>query len=1229
MFTKSRPVPSKAALRALYQLAYISSGTAVGVATLCAEERRRKTRLLQAIADNAKRLRDSPRHVHNAALASAPEPAYEAAPYDHHAPKAPQHADHDNARSTSRSRASSISRRSVQDPDLPSQVEKGYAQVQAKERRRKKARAAGEQTTRRNGDVERTIGHRKEPGTVVTSARAGVAQVVAPFTQPGVHNAHPRSMAEAMRDPDYRMRPPPNPNPRPIPGAGPRRRTPTQAFVKPTFRTRPIEVKATGKIDTPPIEDVIEDVDRFLKSAPWPEQFRSEELNTAYGLLALALQSNSHSDIRSLLLFSFAIGDNSYIPRADRIVELLRFHLASLVPNTANAKKCEIIAEVFGTGRMCRLPGPLQWELSGSFATASLILCGEENELGKSLLHAVMTQNKSSPSIDDLHLAAKRFLKRQDFASTLQILDTWFLYNKNMPVALYDEVFRIARINTRMSVCKQVIDKKIAARRFDKALAHQYESMFSRCLHTGDSQLLRRLCQSLCEDSDLVRWVAPRLKDSIKLGLGKAILEDREFASLLPGEFQTCLPLEMQREIIGLQYAEKMKRKWRSTHNLTAVRELVDEASSEKARAGLSAEEFAPVELALVEIVSDSGSSSDALELLRHIDGRGLMPARTLCVSAAVLAKSGAWAQLDEVLRILEQELSQSLDVASVANLNKALFEFSLCHDVRETIRLAKSMIDHHILPVSHVTIDIVLQSLVDKKELALIPKWLDYTRKLGVDDLEGYGKSVANMMTHYYLNFRPPSALLMGMCRNLLDEAFLQNQADFVDLAKEATGYDLRHGTGNPHRMPYLRRLAGLNAMQLEHSNGKFPTKVFQKADAIDHSLAEDLGFSLGGNEEHADPSGAEDFLQASTTAPQVLKVNSIDSHDSSHENIPELSPGASSSLYLQRLERDLLFRFSRKKYREVLDLYKDSTASTYAAVSSRALEIAVEACIRLHHGQVDEAERMVEQAKSAGMNTSRASGPLLVQALKRSGADIKRDANTIRSNVIAYYQANENSGWQISHHVAVRAADTLIRAHCPRQGINLLSTIYRSGWATERPFDIGPMTVYMKGFIALHNERGIKWVVSHILRNNLRVSVAFLHELRLAARALTQEGSSVSTASLIQLIRASRLRCSERRMQQKKAGGEFGWQLLRCILRYSRKIGLATRKGPPRLLTRRARARQWRRVGYRRRTCKSPVAFSRSRLLTSPPLSLAFDASVLVASRSPSPVTAAALDS
>ncbi|KAH9845067.1 hypothetical protein Tdes44962_MAKER06926 [Teratosphaeria destructans] len=70
---KQRPVPSKATLQVLYQLAYISSGTAVGIGFLCAEERRRRTQIVQRIADNAKKIRQSPRYAHNAAAAAVRE----------------------------------------------------------------------------------------------------------------------------------------------------------------------------------------------------------------------------------------------------------------------------------------------------------------------------------------------------------------------------------------------------------------------------------------------------------------------------------------------------------------------------------------------------------------------------------------------------------------------------------------------------------------------------------------------------------------------------------------------------------------------------------------------------------------------------------------------------------------------------------------------------------------------------------------------------------------------------------------------------------------------------------------------------------------------------------------------------------------------------------------------------------------------------------------------------
>ena len=74
----TRPrAPSAATLRVLYQLAYISSGTAVGIGALCAEERRRRTQIVQKIADNARRIRQSPRYAHGAAAAAVKQRDFE------------------------------------------------------------------------------------------------------------------------------------------------------------------------------------------------------------------------------------------------------------------------------------------------------------------------------------------------------------------------------------------------------------------------------------------------------------------------------------------------------------------------------------------------------------------------------------------------------------------------------------------------------------------------------------------------------------------------------------------------------------------------------------------------------------------------------------------------------------------------------------------------------------------------------------------------------------------------------------------------------------------------------------------------------------------------------------------------------------------------------------------------------------------------------------------------
>nr|OQO29233.1 hypothetical protein B0A51_07778 [Rachicladosporium sp. CCFEE 5018] len=108
---RPRIAPSTATLKVLYQLAYISSGTALGVGALCAEERRRRTKIVQRIADNAQRIRQSPRYSRGSHSVAAVSEVVDEGVYPW--------GGIENARSA----------RAYTGPHLPSVVEKEYGEV--------------------------------------------------------------------------------------------------------------------------------------------------------------------------------------------------------------------------------------------------------------------------------------------------------------------------------------------------------------------------------------------------------------------------------------------------------------------------------------------------------------------------------------------------------------------------------------------------------------------------------------------------------------------------------------------------------------------------------------------------------------------------------------------------------------------------------------------------------------------------------------------------------------------------------------------------------------------------------------------------------------------------------------------------------------------------------------------------------------------------------------------
>lgn len=157
MFTNKRPVPSPDALRFLRRIVFISSGTCCGVAALVAEEQRRRIHVARKVVDNARRLKQHPRHSHTAA---APSPVQESG-QGHllddvswlestgHPP------DGDFAASGGQGGFQGVGRHLKKDDpsrqmsprssSLPSEVDKGYKRLRTKERKMETARAHASQ----------------------------------------------------------------------------------------------------------------------------------------------------------------------------------------------------------------------------------------------------------------------------------------------------------------------------------------------------------------------------------------------------------------------------------------------------------------------------------------------------------------------------------------------------------------------------------------------------------------------------------------------------------------------------------------------------------------------------------------------------------------------------------------------------------------------------------------------------------------------------------------------------------------------------------------------------------------------------------------------------------------------------------------------------------------------------------------------------------------------------
>jgi hypothetical protein len=512
--------------------------------------------------------------------------------------------------------------------------------------------------------------------------------------------------------------------------------------------------------------------------------------------------------------------------------------------------------------------------------------------------------------------------------------------------------------------------------------------------------------------------------------------------------------------------------------------------------------------------------------------------------------------------------------------------------------------------------------------------------------------RSVANLLTHFFLKHRLPHTYFMAQCYNFIHRTGYRDHQTFMDVVTDSIAYDMRHNSGNPKNMPTLLRLVAENYRRVRSAGGVFPEpsssigiimhdqtlkrmKVDEQRQAArkasqlvrvsifgndvvpeeEHMTANQLDAAMDEadaaldedddlGDEHA-VSGLEVFddsrQNTSVRFDDLHEEQSDDGHGVELRHIRDRRPWSLSDdlpVRPRKLESEMLLGLSRRDRNHVLELYRSSLGPGGMPASSRALEIAVEACFlepmatgeAEHDANTPEetdadreaaAKKLVSEARFAGMNTASAQGPLLLREMSNFSSEDRRYADKFRRKIVDYYRTNEDNGLKLKKHVGVHAANLLINNHCALDGLRLLRDLFPgpspaitgthlasdepsdlskkaplipkttllpktpSPTSPESTIDLASLTVYLKGLIALNHTRGIHWTVDYILDNNLRVDIACLNTLRNQARMLLRS-SHIYGLALAKQVHRARLALSERRIQQKMESGRHMKDLL-----------------------------------------------------------------------------------
>lgn len=1179
---KSRPVPSKAALDVLYQLAYISSGAAVGVATLCAEERRRRTQVVQKIAENAKRIRQSPRYYQNAAVATRESHDYVTghggSSWDPETVEEPAGA--------KRRRRRPRDSMAPQAPGLPSVVEDGYARVQS-----------GEDTPRPSKPRHRrriAASHgphpapwRLAPGTVGVPSRSlpreGSEHSSTSLKAGGHANSTVKSR-DLRRDQDLghagqlrSVEKGPGISGRWSTLLGKRRKEPaelaSEIHRRRVARRDEAQEGSGHHASTTTETNVTHEVDSFFAVAANREHETQSLVHMSNRLLQASLARGTLDDVWSLCLWKF-----SQASSVERDAEALCKASQSLAERVEHKELFEFYVNFFSEDAFSRI------ESRNRLRLAILVLAQAVRwDVGLSLqsaahkLLAPLLQDTAGDELDrtlpeQCHSLIENGCLRQA-SDLLQALRKLCQHNLGYGESV-ETVLDVALRDHRISLCPKLL--RIANQTLPEHM------LTERC------NVFLRICdEHKAYDTITDLFIGPRggvrrspiimdlkLNDSSYEILAFACTQSESWDKSLRRAFSYTfakVPEPRQGRILEARSSLSLRRIWDSTRDLGKVI-TYSNGMEPWLRENATPSAMRSWRLALLEIFISAGKIDLAKNALDRFSVEGLSSSDSVSLALFMLANKGRWESLDRLLTIAEESRALQFDSDTTERFNQTLDLYVRQHSSIESWKFVSRAVDKLGFKPNHVTTEVMLKAFVSAKSIDLIPKWLRYVHTLG-RNFEVTARVASMLLTRFYRDFRPSHVLIMWFCRNLISVApSLAGTHHYLPLLKEAIGFDIRkNGETRAHgdaRLQLLEGIRGTVALPRPGYvwDGRLSLSQPDSGDVSDFSAPP-----------AASPSARENMI-GTETPPERMQDDSDSElpsmiHFGELRDMYDASDRDQSNSFLQDqrgtvndgqipASRDsdpvhnMILALSLKDYVKVSDLYHSSLDASGLPSSPLALEIAVEACIRLHRGERTAAEGLMTRARDAGMNVTCAMGPMLIHQMYHLKSSDKKDANNLRITTIEYYRMNDEKGWPVKHHVGVTAANTLINNGMPEHGLNILQAIYNSGWVSRRPLGIEAITVFLKGYAALFSVEGVEWVLGTVLHQQMRIDQKFLRTLRRVVSDFTRNARAQITtfdqrshyAHVHSLAHGLRL-CRERRAAQLQETKVLGRRLITCL--------------------------------------------------------------------------------